>query len=124
MFLRKALRADPTTLQPKRRWARYKLPVPVGLTVHVRDHDPVEGLGTVISEGGVCMFAAAELALESEVEMVFSHSYFAVPPRVRGSVRNRSTYLYGIGFVMETAPERIEVVRLCELFSTMGMLCS
>ena len=123
MFLRRALRSD-STPQPKRRWARYKLPVPVGLTVHVPDRELVEGLGTVISEGGVCMFAAAELELGSAVEMVFSHPYFAVPPRVHGSVRNRSTYLYGIGFVAETAPERIEIVRLCELFSTMGMLCS
>ena len=60
--------------------------------------------GVRLSEGGICLFAAANLPIGSQVKVEFKNPRTDEPVRVRGKVRNRAVYLYGVEFL----PERFE----------------
>jgi hypothetical protein len=108
----------------RRRWARYKLAVPLKTLVHVHGISSVEGHSSLISQGGLCLFAAAELPVGGVVDMLLTHPCSGAPVRVRGSIRNRSMYLYGVEFLVESALPRIELARLCEVSNTSGLIAS
>ncbi len=91
----------------RRRWERH--PFDAQLRV-ILDHSPnkdkkdktvVEARGVRLSEGGVCLFAAANLPVGSDVNVEFKNPRTDEPVRVRGKVRNRTVYLYGVEFLSE-----------------------
>jgi hypothetical protein len=101
-----------------RRWMRYNIASPLPVVVYSNDQRQIDALGNVIGEGGVSLFIVAELPVGVEVEMVFTYSHSAQPIRMRGVVRNRAAYLFGIEFLVQSAVEQMEFARLSKAFST------
>ncbi len=111
----------------RRRWQRY--PFDASLRVMVDDApvdysdiDPsgdevvVNGRGIQFSEGGIGLFAAANLPVGSQVKVEFRTPHTGEPVRVRGKVRNRSVYLYGVEFLSERREDRQKLARLSAEF--------
>ncbi len=86
----------------RRRWERHPFDVPLRVEVdHSTDKAAVDGRGVRLSQGGICLFAAANLQVGSHVKVEFRNPRTDEPVRVRGKVRNRSVYLYGVEFLSE-----------------------
>jgi len=100
----------------QRRWQRFKLNVPVRVIAY-RDNKAtiVSGRGNEVSEGGLAIFAGLEVRLGEEIGVEFTPPYSSEPLRVRGIVRNRKGYKYGIEFLAENPDEHERVARLREL---------
>lgn len=62
----------------------------------------MDALGINLSDGGMCLFAIANLSVGSQVEIEFLPSRSAELIRVSGIVRHRALYLYGIEFLAES----------------------
>jgi hypothetical protein len=101
-----------------RRWPRHKIDVHVRAVIHKSDRSLIlEGLGTEVSEGGVCLLIDIELGLGDEIELQFATPYSDKPIRVRSAVCNRNGYLYGVEFIPKGEKERSEVARLRQMLN-------
>ena len=100
-----------------RRWTRHTLVSPIPVVVYGDDQLQIDARSSVIGEGGISLFAIAELPVGMEVEMIFTYSHSAQPIRMRGAVRNRAAYLFGIEFLVHSAMEQLEFARLRKAFS-------
>jgi PilZ domain len=101
----------------QRRWQRYPFDASVRVVVdHSAEATVVDGRGVRFSEGGICLFAAANLPVGSQVKVEFRTSRMDEPVRVRGKVRNRSVYLYGVEFLSERSEDRQQLARLSAEF--------
>ncbi len=99
-----------------RRWKRLPISVPLRVIVHRRESTVrVNGRGTELNEGGMCVFAGVEVRVGDQVEIEFTPPYASVPMRLWGLVRNRSGYYYGIEFLTENAGEREQVEQFREI---------
>lgn len=65
----------------------------------------LSALGINLSDVGMCLFAIANLPLGSQIELEFLPPWSNEPTRVRGSIRHRALYLYGVEFVEESEPQ-------------------
>jgi PilZ domain len=101
----------------RRRWQRFPFDASVRVVV---DQSPettvVDGRGVRFGEGGICLFAAANLPVGSQVKVEFKTPHTDVPVKVRGKVRNRSVYLYGVEFLSEKSEDRQQLARLSAEF--------
>lgn len=61
----------------------------------------INGLGVNISDGGMCLFAVANLPLGSHLEVEFRPPHSRIPVRLTAMVRHRALYLYGLEFVAQ-----------------------
>ena len=59
----------------------------------------VDALGINLSDVGMCLFAAANLPLGSQIQVEFLPPRRTERVRVCGTVRHRALYLYGIEFL-------------------------
>jgi len=101
-----------------RRWLRYKLNVPVRVIVHGTEKTAItNGRGLEMSEGGICVLAGTELAPGGLIDIEFTSPYSSRPIRVRGEVRNRQGYCYGIEFRSAIDQEQ-QVQRLREILGS------
>lgn len=103
-----------------RRWARLKIRVPV--TVVVRKPEKtlfVQARGEDLNEGGIAVFAGAELRLGDTVEISFTPPYQGSPMTARAIVRNRRGYTYGMEFVSETPDDQKQVAAIRAVLRTM-----
>ncbi len=106
----------------QRRWRRYPLDASVRVVVdhsaaeHAADKMVVDGRGVHFSEGGICLFAAANLKVGSQIKVEFRNPRTDEPVRVRGKVRNRSVYLYGVEFLPDKFEDRQQLARLSAEF--------
>ena len=97
----------------RRRWKRRPFDAQIRLEVdYSADRQVVDGRGVRLSEGGLCLFAAANLPLGSQVNVEFPSPVGHEPVRVRGKVRNRMVYLYGVEFLSERREDRQQLARL------------
>lgn len=104
-------------LVKRRRWQRYPFDTSVRVVVdHSAETTVVDGRGVHFSEGGICLFAAANLPLGSHVNVEFKTPHTDEPVRVRGKVRNRSVYLYGVEFLSDKSEDRQQLARLSAEF--------
>lgn len=107
-----AAHSSPGPFEVERRYKRHPIRVPVRLVVHRGDLTArVNGRGTELNEGGMCIFAGVELNVGDQVELEFTAPYSAEPLRVWANVRNRYGYYYGLEFLTENTVERNEVER-------------
>jgi hypothetical protein len=79
----------------RRRWQRHWLNVPIRVFT---DSAIIDGRGIRLSEGGIYLFALANMAPGEQIRIEY-----AAPPSGQslsrhGVVRNRAIYLYGIEF--------------------------
>jgi hypothetical protein len=111
----------PVALVNTRRWRRYQLDVPVRVIVHTPDKTKLyDGRGNELSEGGMAVTAGVELKPGDEIAIEFTPPYSGSPVRVRGAVRNRAGYRYGVEFLIVTAEESEQVGRLRLMLQTLG----
>jgi len=103
-----------------RRWQRYQLDVPIRVIVDTPDKTKLyEGRGNELSEGGMAVTVGAELNVGRDIAIEFTPSYSCLPIRVRGTVRNRTGYRYGLEFLTRNPDESDEVNRLRMLLQTL-----
>jgi c-di-GMP-binding flagellar brake protein YcgR len=106
----------------RRRWERFPFDASVRVEVdHSADATVVNGRGVRFSEGGICLFAAANLPVGSQVKVEFKTPHTHEPVRVRGKVRNRSVYLYGVEFLSDKSEDRQQLARLSAQFRRGGV---
>jgi hypothetical protein len=89
--------------EERRRWRRHWLKAPVRI---FSGAGQVEGFGLRVSEGGMYLFAVADLDVGTRVEIEFTPSHSGEPRRCSAIVRNRVVYLYGMEFVPSQAHAR------------------
>jgi len=103
------LRADALSRYFSRDMARYKGQRRsdrhwVAVPVLIRHRGArIEGLSINISDGGIYLFAAANLSLAERIEVEFCPPDSESAVRTWGTVRRRALYLYAIEFVSEDA---------------------
>ena len=86
----------------RRRWQRYPFEADVRVVVdHSADKTIVYGRGVRLSEGGICLFAAADLPVGSQIKVEFKNPRTKEAVQLRGKVRNRTVYLYGVEFLQD-----------------------
>lgn len=102
----------------ERRWERRAVDVPIRV---VADGLPgsgvIPGRGTRMSEGGICLFALANLAVGTHIDVELIDARTSTPVRVSGIVRNRLVYLYGVEFLVDQQKDRQRIARLSHTFS-------
>lgn len=79
-----------------------------------------DGRGNELSEGEMALTAGVELSPGHDIGIEFTPPYSCVPIRVRGVVRNRTGYRYGVEFLMQTNEESAEVNRLRMMLQTLS----
>jgi len=104
-----------------RRWPRLHLDIPIRVIVHGRSKTSViVGRGNELNEGGMALTAGVELRLGDQTEIEFTPPYSGLPIRIRGVVRNRKGYRYGMEFVAEDRQESEQVARWRTMLGVMS----
>jgi hypothetical protein len=81
-----------------------------------------DGRGTSLSEGGMALFAGAELNPGDQVAVEFTPPFSAPPIRVDARICNRTGYTYGVEFLTESSAQKQEAAQLrSHLSSLTGM---
>ena len=70
----------------------------------------IEAIGVNISDAGMCLFAAANLPLGSQIQVEFLPPGSAPVMRVCATVRHRALYLYGIEFPADLDQSPVDAV--------------
>jgi hypothetical protein len=105
-----------------RRWMRHKIDVPIRLIVsRSLKTRVVPGRGKELSEGGMALTAGVELKPGDEAAVEFTPPYTGMPIRIRGVIRNRQGYRYGIEFVTGNDEEKEQAERLRAMLSMMAV---
>ena len=108
-----------------RRWWRYKVNVPIRVIVcDIAKTTIVSGRAFSLSDGGMGMFAGAELSLGDEMAVEFTPPYSSPPIRVQGKIRHRAGYNYGVEFLSESDSQKRDIAVLCQHLSSLVVTCS
>jgi hypothetical protein len=113
----------PANLINSRRWPRHRLDIPIRVIVQTPERTKLyDGRGNELNEGGMAVTAGVELEVGREVSVEFTPAYTGVPIRVRGVVRNRTGYRYGVEFATKNGEELDQVTRLRSLLQTLSTI--
>jgi len=85
----------------ERRWQRSSMNAPVRI---LTDTLTIDGFGIKVSEGGMCLFAAANLPIGETVGVEFKAPNSESLVRALGKIRSRAVYLYGLEFIPAGLP--------------------
>jgi hypothetical protein len=103
-----------------RRWPRYRINVPVRVVVQKPEKTVIaSGRGTELNEGGMSIFAGIELQNGQRVGVEFTPPY-GQPLRVRGTVRDRNGYNYGVEFLLLSPEDKLQAEQLRQVLQGMG----
>ncbi len=106
-----------------RRWPRYKVNVPIRVIIQsAMKATIIDGRGTSLSEGGMAMFAGAELKPGDQVAVEFTPPYSAPPIRVEAKVCNREGYNYGVEFLTDNSTQKQDAAQLRRHLSSLAGL--
>lgn len=97
----------------RRRWERYSLNTPIRV---VTDTTVIDGRGIRMSEGGICLFALADLPVGTQVKVEFTSPRSGEPVGVHGAVCNRAVYLYGVEFLAKNFEDQRRIAQLGDAF--------
>jgi hypothetical protein len=86
------------TKRNRRRWTRRWFNASVRIFADV---GTVDALGIQISEGGIYLFAVANLPVGAEVRLEYTTPPSKQPLQIAAVVRHRALYLYGLEFLQE-----------------------
>lgn len=104
-----------------RRWDRHAVAIPIAISLFI-DGQPckVRAQASDVSKGGLSMFTTREIAIGVSLQVDFILPYSSTPLALRGVVRTRSGFNYGIEFLSPT-PEQQEIIeRACKVFSLLS----
>ncbi len=109
-----------------RRWRRHNVDVPIRVIIQrALKATIVQGRGSALSEGGMAIFAGAELKPGEHVAFEFTPPYSAPPIRVEARICNRNGYNYGVEFLDAEPEQREEVAQFrSHLASLVGVMDS
>jgi hypothetical protein len=97
----------------RRRWQRHPFDAQLRVVVgHSKDKTVVDARGIRLSEGGICLFAAANLPIGSQVKVEFRNPTTDESVKVRGKIRNRTVYLYGVEFLPDELEQKRRLAHL------------
>jgi len=83
----------------KRRWRRHKADAPLRILAHSASQKLVlDGRCLQLSDGGMCFFALGNFAPGTQVHLEFVNPETGETHFVRGTIRSRSVYLYGVEY--------------------------
>jgi len=86
--------------QSSRRWARYRVDVPLMITLRrFGKVTVVEGRGSELNCGGMKVFLPADLLIGDQVAVEFTPPYSSQSVTLKGIVRNCHVYSYGVEFI-------------------------
>jgi hypothetical protein len=94
-----------------RRWQRYK--VEVRVKVKLPNHGAIYGQGSDVSEGGMALFIPTELEAGQTINAELMLPYCQEKVSLRGVVRNRTGFRYGVEFSVLTDHEKVLIERVC-----------
>jgi hypothetical protein len=77
------------------------------------------GQANDIGEFGMSLFVPTELELGTVVRIDFNLPYCSQKITLRGTVRNRSSFRYGVEFYYPTKLEREMILRACKMMSVL-----
>ena len=104
-----------TTRPPQRRWERYQVKIRTKITVNTNGETLCfHGEASDVSQGGLRLFMPRDLEPGIIVLMEFSLPYNSRVMAIRGLVRNRSGFSYGVEFMNPTAYQRDTITQLCK----------
>ena len=104
-----------------RRWVQHKIDVPIRVIVNRSlKTSVVPGRGNELSEGGMALTAGVELNPGDEAAVEFTPPYSGTPIRIRGIIRNRKGYRYGVEFLTTNDQEAEEAERLRAMLRLMS----
>jgi hypothetical protein len=107
-----AIESSPGPLS-SRRWQRYKVKAPIRVIVsRAMKASIFDGRGTSLSEGGMALFAGAELKPGDQVAIEFTPPFSTPPIRVDARICNRAGYHYGVEFLTVDRGQRDSVALL------------
>ena len=98
-----------------RRWRRYR--VEVRVKVKLANRGAVYGQGSDISEGGMALFLPTELEAGQTIHAELTLPYCKEKAMLRGVVRNRAGFRYGVEFSVLTDHEKMLIERVCHALS-------
>lgn len=102
-----------------RRWRRYRLTVPIQVTIEEPRHTTLVDTRTCqVNDGGIAMCTNAELSIGTQAEIEFMPASFDFPLTLRGVVRNRCGKQYGVEFVETSAAEKEHLILFQEILRT------
>lgn len=108
-----------------RRWQRYRVNVPIRVIVSRDSKASIfDGRGTSLSEGGMALFAGAELRLGDQVAVEFTPPFSSPPIRVDARICYRSGYHYGVEFLAADNRQRQSVAQLRQHLASFAILTS
>lgn len=85
--------------ETRRRWKRHKTDVPIKVLVEEKnDTLEIDGRALQVSAGGMCFFAVGNLTPGTQISLEFVDPHSGKAGRVRGTIRNRVVYLYGVEY--------------------------
>lgn len=102
-----------------RRYPRYRLDIRLKvITGSVTNGRAIFGRGSDISEGGLRLFAPAEMAIGETVTLELTLPYTEQKLLVRGVLRNRMGFSYGVEYSNSMSLlERQTIARACKALS-------
>lgn len=105
-----------------RRFRRFPINVPVRVIAEKFGKVMIiQGRGTELNEGGLCVFAGAELKIREQIAVEFTPAYQGTPIRVRCVVRNRKDYNYGVEFELDTEADQEAVAEIRSILGGMAL---
>ena len=95
-----------------RRWQRFKVEIRIKAS-YTKDGQEMKvyGQGQDVSEGGMAAYLPAEFAPGDVLEMELTPPYATRSIFVRGTIRNRDGYRYGVEYLYIAPPDRALLVR-------------
>ena len=106
-----------------RRWERYNVNVPIRVIVsRAMKASIFDGRGTSLSEGGMALFAGAELRPGDQVAVEFTPPFSSPPIRVAARICNRTGYHYGVEFLDIDNAQRQSVAQLRQHLSSFTIM--
>jgi c-di-GMP-binding flagellar brake protein YcgR len=94
-----------------RRWRRYR--VEVRVKVVLANRGAVYGQGSDISEGGMALFIPTELEPGQTIRAELTLPYCREKASLRGVIRNRDGFRYGVEFSVMSDHEKVLIQRVC-----------
>jgi hypothetical protein len=77
------------------------------------------GQANDISEFGLSLFVPTELEIGTAIRIEFTLPYSSQKLLIRGTVRNRNSFRYGVEFAYPTAAERELILRTCKAMTAL-----
>jgi len=112
--------ADEESEKTKRRWERFKVELRVSLSVWRNGKElRFNGTANDISEGGMRLFVAADLYPGETIDFDLSLKYSG-KVSLKGVIRNRDRFEYGVEYLQPTAAVKDAITRNCRALSLLG----